>query len=130
MHYLECVALLSYLLKKLQADKRVQVPVSILNDVMTVLIGVNKKLESELDNQPLIRVRLEDAMGATQTIRAVEGITYLTDTMKNSLVSGVTELQQSICLLAYDYFELHDFEPTEKIIPVLRIVVQAHLERS
>ena len=51
LHYLECVALLSYLLKKLQADKRVQVPVSILNDVMTVLIGVNKKLENELDNQ-------------------------------------------------------------------------------
>lgn len=128
MHYLECIVLLQYLLKKLHAGQRQQVPATITEEVLTNIIAVNKRLEKE--NLPDITMRIRDVMSSTNVIRETQGITHLTDTMRNSLTSGITELQDAICLLAFEYFKTNDFEPTEQIIPTMCRVVQAALAKG
>lgn len=128
MHYLECIALLQYLLKKLHAGQRQQVPATITEDVLTNIIAINKKLEKE--SLPDITMRIRDVMASTNEIRETQGIMNLTDAMRNSLTSGITELQDAICLLAFEYYKVNDFEPTPQVIPVMRKVVQAALAKG
>lgn len=128
MRYLECIALLQYLLKKLCAGQRQQVPASVTEDVLTNIIAVNKRLEKE--DHPEITMRIRDVMTSTTEIKETKGIINLTDAMRNSLTSGIAELQDAICLLAFEFFKTNDFEPTPQIIPIMRQVVKTALAKG
>ena len=79
---------------------------------------------------PEINNRINDIMESILVIKSTEGLIFLTDTMKNVLTSGIQELQSIISLEAFDYFQLHDFEPTPEIIPVMRNVVKVALSKG
>lgn len=125
MHYLQCIAMLEYLLQKLNAGQRVQVPVEIVDEVQNVLIALNKKLERE--NNREITLRIRDIMEAAIEVRNATGLTFLTDDMKNAITSGIHELLSHIRILAFNYFKINDFEPTPEIIPIMRGVVEEAL---
>ena len=125
MYYLQCIAMLEYLLQKLSAGQRVQVPVEVVDEVQNVLVSLNKKLEKE--NNRDITVRIRDIMEAAIEVRNATGMTMLTDDMKNAIISGVNELLSLIRLLAFNYFKINDFEPTPEIIPIMRGVVEEAL---
>lgn len=128
MHYLECIALLEFLQKKLYAGQRVQVPVSVVDEVQTSIIALRKRLEKE--NNAEIDSRIRDLMESVFVIKSTSGLVNLTDAMKNTLVSGISEVSDLISLLAYSYFQTHDFEPTNEIIPVMRNVVRVALAKG
>ena len=128
MHYLECIALLEFLQKKLYAGQRVQVPVSVVDEVQTSIIALRKRLEKE--NNAEIDSRIRDLMESVFVIKSTNGLVNLTDAMKNTLVSGISEVSDLISLLAYSYFQTHDFEPTNEIIPVMRNVVRVALAKG
>ena len=128
MHYLECIALLNYLQKKLCAGQRTQVPASVVDEVQTTMIALNQRLEQENDIN--LQARIRDTMEAVYVVKNTQGLIFLTDSMKNSLVSGVSELMEMICMLAFRYYQLNDFEPTEQLIPVLRKVVEVALQKG
>lgn len=130
MHYLKCIALLNYLLRRLHAGQRDQVPVSVVQEVTTTLLGVNKQLADDITSEPMLGVQLEDLLASLGEIRNQTGLSCLTETMKLALVDGITTLQGDICMRAYNYFIINDFEPTEQTIPVMRIVVKTALERG
>lgn len=125
MHYLQCIAMLEYLLQKLNAGQRVQVPVETVDEVQNVLIALNKKLERE--NNREITIRIRDIMEAAIEVRNATGLTFLTDDMKNAITSGIHELLSHIRILAFNYFKINDFEPTPEIIPIMRGVVEEAL---
>ena len=128
MHYLECIALLEFLQKKLFAGQRVQVPVTVVDEVQTSIIALRKRLEKE--NNAEIDSRIRDLMESVFVIKSTNGLINLTDAMKNTLVSGISEISDLISLLAYSYFQTHDFEPTNEIIPVMRNVVRVALAKG
>lgn len=128
MRYLECIAMLKFLLKKLHSGQRTQVPVTVADDAQQVMVQLNRKLEDNQDTE--LRVKLRDTMEAIAEVNNVQGILVLTDAMKQALVSGVTDLLNTLQLLAFDYFKYNDFEPTEEIIPIMRNVVATALARG
>lgn len=128
MRYLECIAMLEFLLKKLHNGQRTQVPVTVADDAQQVMVQLNRKLEDNQDTE--LRVKLRDTMEAIAEVNNVQGILVLTDAMKQALVSGVTDLLNTLQLLAFDYFKYNDFEPTEEIIPIMRNVVATALARG
>lgn len=128
MRYLECIAMLEFLLKKLHSGQRTQVPVTVADDAQQVMVQFNRKLEDNQDTE--LRVKLRDTMEAIAEVNNVQGILVLTDAMKQALVSGVTDLLNTLQLLAFDYFKYNDFEPTEEIIPIMRNVVATALARG
>ena len=128
MHYLECIAMLEYLHKKLHSTQRQQVPISTLDDVQQVLVQVQRKLQN--NSTPEIDIRIRDAMEAVEEIRSVQGIMFLTQSMKEALVSGVSELLSTLRLKVFDYYKYNDFEPTEELIPIMRAVVTEALRKG
>lgn len=128
MRYLECIAMLEFLLKKLHSGQRTQVPVTVADDAQQVMVQLNRKLEDNRDTE--LRVKLRDTMEAIAEVNNVQGILVLTDAMKQALVSGVTDLLNTLQLLAFDYFKYNDFEPTEEVIPIMRNVVATALARG
>lgn len=128
MRYLECIAMLEFLLKKLHSGQRTQVPVIVADDAQQVMVQLNRKLEDNQDTE--LRVKLRDTMEAIAEVNNVQGILVLTDAMKQALVNGVTDLLNTLQLLAFDYFKYNDFEPTEEIIPIMRNVVATALARG
>lgn len=128
MHYLECIALLEYLQKKLFAGQRQQVPISTVSEVHTVMVALNKRLEKEQSVE--VKARLRDIMESIIAIKGTQGLTVLTDSMKTTLTAGIDELIVDLSLLSFEYFKLHEFEPTDQIIPVMRNVVSVALEKG
>lgn len=128
MHYLECIEMLEYLLKKVHAGQRRQVPVSTCDEVQSVIIQVQKKLEKELT--PLEQSIVRDLLNAIGLAAGTTGLLNLTDAMKNSIVDGIRELYDAIAIKAFNYYKTHDFEPTEELIPILRSVVQVAVRKG
>lgn len=128
MHYLECIALLGFLRKKLYAEQRTQVPIAVVDEVQTTIIALQKRLEKEHNAE--IDSRIRDLMSSILAIQSTKGLDNLTESMKNTLISGLTEVSDTISLLAFRYFQTHDFEPTDEIIPVMRNVVRVALAKG
>ena len=128
MHYLECIQLLDYLLGKLHSKERVQVPVSVLEDLMTVISTVREKLAEETN--PMLKARIDDTLSCYTLAKERPNLINLTEDMKSAIVSGVMELRSECCILAFHYFQTHDFEPTAQIIPIMRSVVETAIERG
>jgi hypothetical protein len=91
-------------------------------------VGVEKLLENNLT--PEISNRINDIMASVLVIKQTPGLTNLTESMKTALTTGIQELITIISLESYSYFQVHDFEPTPEIIPVLRGVVQVALSKG
>lgn len=127
MHYLECIALLNYQLKKLCAGQRVQVATSVAEETLQTLINLQTLLGNDIGE---LTMRIHDIMNAIGVITAQSGMDVLTDAMKKSLVDGLTEVHDAICLKAFEYYKVTDFQPTEQIIPVMRRVVQVALDKG
>ena len=130
MNYLECIQLLSYLLEKLYAEQRRQVPVSRLDEIQMIIVGVNKKLESEYAANPVLSIKVSDLQAGIISIKDTPGLQVLTEQMKQALVDGIIALRDELCLKAYFYYRTHDFEPTEKVIKVMRTVVEVALAKG
>lgn len=75
-------------------------------------------------------MRINDILRAINLITGMNGLVVLTDTMKKTLVDGVTEIMDALCLRAFDYYKVNDFELTDQTRPVLRKVVQVALEKG
>lgn len=130
MHYLECISMLNYLLKKLNSGQRTQVPVEICQEVQSVLLQVKKKLEKEpTGTVTLLLNSINDTFMAAEAATK-SNVLYLSDSMKNAIVSGVSSVKFEICLYAFQYFKTHEFEPTSAIIPTMRDVVSAALAKG
>lgn len=69
-------------------------------------------------------------MESILVIKSTPGLISLTDVMKNTVSTGLTELSDIISLEAYKHFQTNDFEPTAEIIPVMRNVVSVALAKG
>ena len=69
-------------------------------------------------------------MESVIAIKNTSGLVNLTESMKTTLVVGLNEISDTISLLAYRYFQTHEFEPTNEIIPVMRNVVSVALAKG
>lgn len=66
-------------------------------------------------------------MEALAEVEKVQGALVLTDAMKTAISEGITELLNTVQLLAFEYFKYNEFEPTPEIVPVMRAVVATAL---
>lgn len=78
----------------------------------------------------MLKIKLDDLMQAVIDIKSTPNLMTLSDNMKNALVSGVQEISTEICIKAFNYYKVNDFEPEEQIIPVMRKVVTVALEKG
>ena len=125
MHYLECIALLEFLQKKLCNGQRQQVPVSVVDEVQQSVVALQNRLSNERSSE--LTASFRDVMEAISVVKSTQGIIYLPDAMKTALNDGIDSLLHRLCLLAYDHFKYNEFEPTEQIIPIMRRVVKSAL---
>ncbi len=128
MHYLKCIAMLDYLLKKLFSGQRKQVAVGVMDEILTVIDNVRKALPNETD--PMLQVRLQDVQVAAVQVKNTQGILYLPDSVKDAIVKGIEEAKEALHVLAFNYYVVNDFEPTPEIIPVMREVVRTAASRG
>ncbi len=128
MRYLECIEMLKYLLKKVYAGQRKQVPVSACKEVQEVVLQVNKKIQDDLLPAEVVIIR--DILSAVGVAEETPGLLNLTDAMKSAIVDGLSELKAAISMKAFEYYKVNDFEPTEEIIPLMRGVVEVALEKG
>lgn len=84
----------------------------------------------ESEDDPELSAALRDTLESTLVISSTAGLQYLSDTMKNALSEGLNTLKANICMKAFEYFKLHDFEPTPDVVPIMRSVVQVALEKG
>lgn len=75
-------------------------------------------------------MRVNDIMRAIGVINQTQGLQVLTETMKNTLIDGLTEILEAICLKAFDYYKVNDFDCNDQTRPVMRKVVQVALEKG
>lgn len=127
MHYLKCIALLGFLQKKLCVGQRQQVAVSVVDEIQRSLISVKAMLK---ESSPEENNMIDDIMSSILAVKETSGLINLTESMKNTIGSGLAELQSSISLRAFEFFKVNEFEPTEQIIPVMRTVVKTALEKG
>lgn len=128
MKYLECLMMLDYLLRKLHAGQRVQTPVSALNDLKTTIVDVERKLGNDVTIE--IYAIFRDLQQSLFLVNFDAGTQFITDKMKEALTSGVSDLHSEICLLAFEFYKVNDFEPTETIIPIMRSVVTVAAQKG
>ena len=128
MHYLKCINLFNYLLDKLHAGQRQQAPISVIEEIQNPLLHLTERLNGE--RIPEVVMRTEDILRAINEIRSTAGLTALTDTMKRTLVDGISELKTIICTKAFKYFQTVDFEPSPEIVPLMREVVSVALQKG
>lgn len=101
---------------------------STVDEVQRSLISIQKMLENEHDPEQMNI--LNDLMSSILDIKSTQGLTNLTGSMKDTLSGGIKELQDTVSLKAFEYFKVHEFEPTKQIIPIMRTVVSACLEKG
>ena len=130
MHYLKCIAMLEYLLKKLCEGQRVLVPVGTLPEIHQSLVAVSQMLENDGQKGAIIRQAIQDILESVSVANQTTGLVYLTDNIKKILVDGIKSVRSDISVLAFSYFTTNDFEPTDEIIPIMRTVVSDALEKG
>ena len=128
MHYLECIALLDYLRKKLQIEQRVPVPIGVLDEVKQQVLAVDNRVSKEGD--PQINALLDDLKVSLFSVEVVPGTDNIPDAVKTALADGVQRLLHFIAIKAYHYFEVNSFEPNNIINKSMRIVVEEALEEG
>ena len=55
---------------------------------------------------------------------------FLTQQMKNVLVSNINDLLSTLRLKVFDYYKYREFEVTDEIIPIMRDVVSEALRKG
>lgn len=122
MKMLESIAMLNYLLSKLEAGKRTQVPIAVYEELKTVLIPLYKKVSSFSTEQTQFCINA--LLEAVNLVSLGSDVQFIPDTARDALVEGVTNVKDAIAMQAFDFYKTHDFEPTETIIPLMRDVVK------
>ncbi len=141
MHFLECIAMLRYIDEKLQANKRNQVSVQIVHEAMSILVQVRSKLEGNLPPGGIYLVTENDLLNALTTISKTPGLTFLTETMKDAVSSGIKSLIGELCTYAYKYFTVHQipsdicatFDSDDSTLSsknILRLVAQTAIDKG
>lgn len=129
MKFLECFAMLKFMLDQLYVGQRKPVPVQTYNEIRNSVIQLEIKLR-ELQTTADITFyfrQLEEAVGI---VDIPQGSVYLTDKTKEVLVDAILEVKKAVALAAFEHFKLVDFEPTPVIIPLMRDIVQIAAEKG
>lgn len=108
MHFLECIAMLHYLEKKLKVNQRVQVPADIHAEILGVLVQITKKLEGTPAEKGMASARINDLIMALNTVKETPGLLFLPDKMKAVLVDGIQTVKDELCVLAYKYYTINN----------------------
>lgn len=117
---LETMSILEMLLTKLDANSRAQVHSSVLDDIHNGVNSVVTKLGAT--DSP---IWIPDFVESIKEYKD-SNVTYLTNDMKTTIVSALTELETTVACYTYQYYCDHDFSPREKTIPLLRRCVQLY----
>lgn len=120
MKYLDCIELLSLALEQLHKEQRVQIPVTKLSEVMTLVAACQRR--TTLGE---VKTILSDVVGGITMIQANTAIQYLPVNMKDALVDGITRALVATADAAWNYYS--ENECPEGVDPLLRTVVEYHL---
>ena len=123
MKYLDCMTMLNHALTLLEAGKRVQVQKTKIPEIVLTLNLVNKNMP---DPTSEFQMLMSDTIGGAISVRDMQGIICLSDTMKQTLVSGIESIKFQVASAAFAYYSAVDFEPTPEVIPLMRDVVQTY----
>lgn len=119
MKYLDCIELLSLALAQLKKGQRDQVPLSKLREVQTLVTRTIQRLE-----EPEPKTWLMDVINALSVAMQNTAVQYLPNTMKETLVEGITNCLAEVCDLAWDYYTTHDVPENQDTL--LRTIVEYH----
>lgn len=124
MQYLDCMEMLNYALETLKDGQRVQVPTSKMSDLMTIILRVSDRIGNEQSLS--FKTTKDDLLQAILVVQEMKSVSYLNDSIKQTLIEGFKSLKVDVARLAYPYYSLVDFEPTEEVIPLMRDVVKMY----
>ena len=127
MHYLKCIAMLDYLLRKLHSEQRQQVPIRSMQDIPVVVSSLKQELAQEKD--PTLNNQLNDLARAANEV-STSNVTYLSNAMKGAIVTGINDLKVTLQLMAFNFYKINDFEVTDTTINIMRDVVKCALANN
>lgn len=122
MKYVDCIEMLNYALTVLKVDSREQVPVGKMSELLMVLTRLGKRMEDE--ESVKYTTMMNDLIQAIGVVQMMTSVKYINDNMKRTLADGFQGLKLEVAKAAYDYYLVHDFEPTEAVIPLMRDIVK------
>lgn len=128
MHYLECIALLKYLLNLLYEGQRTQVPLSVTEEVASNLLNIKTLMGKDLSTD--CEAAINDCMSASTQLMHMTGMQVLSANMKNILVEGVSTVVSTLSLEAFEYYKTHDFEDNDQTRPIVMDIVKCALEEG
>lgn len=120
--------MIRYLLSKLEANSRKQVPVDILHELRASTVDISTKL-SDVSAPGVIR-KLRSLQEALSSIEIAPGVMFLTDKMKAAIVECYVDLRTEIHLITFEHYKVNEFEPNETIISLLREVVETAAQKG
>lgn len=86
-------------------------------------------LKDQLIN-PMMTAKLSKIRDSAVELSSLPGtITVIPDTVKETMVSELREIEKYVADTAFEYYSEHDFEVTPQIITIMRSVVMSHYER-
>ena len=118
--YLEALSITEMLLKKMDAETRTQIHKSITEEVYKGVDLIVNKIG--VQDAPLW---IPDFTASLKDYSKSD-VTYLSNTMKTTIVDALKELKTDIARRTYSYYTTHEFSPREKTIPLLRECVRLY----
>ena len=78
----------------------------------------------------MVKSMLTDTLSGIMAAQTNKSIAYLSNGMRDAIVSGIDNALASICDLAWDYYTIHDVPEDPSFAAVLRTIVEYHYEKG
>jgi hypothetical protein len=124
MHYLEIMEILMDALETIQAGKRVQISKKKVVELRATISQVMMRLKGDMQNYQLAAT-FEDFFQALELTESIE-MSMLPDTVKVAFENAILAIKAEVGNLAYKYFSINEFEPSDEITPIMQEVVRCH----
>lgn len=68
-------------------------------------------------------------MGVTASSN-MKTLEYLTDVMKQTLISGVIQIETCVAVEAFEYYSKTEFDDTPNVVPLMKRVVELYVDNG
>jgi hypothetical protein len=117
MKFLDCIELLDAVLAQLRDGKRDPIPVRKIPGIEAMLAKVPEAAEGTgLLYIPQI---IGDVIVSLDSYTGVDGIEYVPPRTKERICDELRDVRLGLAQRACSYYKNNDFEPTERVIPLM-----------
>lgn len=124
MKYLDSIELINMQTEVLREGTRMEIDSSDIENITQALYTAVISLDEE-DRKGMVAIVLEDVYKSINLVKQVNYV-KVPDSIRKSLIMGLKKLKYEICLMAYDYYSINEFQPTPEVVEIMQDVVNTY----